>query len=205
MGKLYKKINDYIDHCDNGDVLEIGMDRGEGSTSHMISLASGRNVTCVCVDMDIAQIEKYKSSTRGHNTNVEMHHMSGEQYLDSSNRQFSIVYLDNFDWNYWKNENSGPIRAQNKRYEEFMQIKLTNVNSQKSHLLQAIKLEKLLTPNATIMCDDTWYDKDNMIYIGKCSAAIPFLLSIGFIVAHHEGVGNKPQSCVILTRQNVAV
>lgn len=201
MGKLYTKINDYIEHCDSGDVLEIGMDRGEGSTSHMISLASSRNVKCVCVDMDIAQIEKYQNSTSGRNTNVEIHNMSGEQYLDSSNRQFSIVYLDNFDWNYW-NPDSGIIQNQNKRYNEFMNIQLTNLNSQKSHLLQAIKLEKLLTPNATIMCDDTWYDKDNMIYIGKCSAAIPFLLSIGFTVAHHEGYKNNPQSCVILTRQN---
>jgi hypothetical protein len=199
MGKLYTKINDHIEHCDSGDILEIGMDRGEGSTQHFIGLAKNRGVTCVGVDMDLAQIEKYAN-----NEFIETHHMSGEQYLDHCDKQFSIVYLDNFDWNYWDPEN-GKIANQNKRYEHFMNTQLTNVNSQQSHLLQAIRLEKHLTPNATIMCDDTWYDGGSMVYMGKCSAAIPFLLSIGFTVVHQEGFKNKPPSCVILTRHNVAV
>lgn len=194
MGKLYTKINDYIDHCDQADILEIGMDRGEGSTKHFIGLAESRGVKCIGVDMDAKQIQRYQNDP-----GIEVHHMSGEQYLDSCTNSFSIVYLDNFDWNYWK-PNEGPIKNQSVAYKTFMQTELTNVNSQRSHLLQAIKLEKLLTPNATVMCDDTWYDEGNMIYIGKCSAAIPFLLSIGFSVAHQEGFKNKPPSCVIMTR-----
>ena len=96
MGRLYTKINDHIAHCDMGDILEIGMDRGEGSTQHFIGLAKNRGVKCVGVDMDLAQIKKYED-----NPHIETHHMSGEQYLDGCDKQFSIVYLDNFDWNYW--------------------------------------------------------------------------------------------------------
>lgn len=196
MGKLYTKINDHIAHCDAGHILEIGMDRGEGSTKHFIQLAKQRGVRYVGVDMDTAQTRKYKD----HAEHCEVHQQSGESYLDKTQHSFSIVYLDNFDWNYWKDEKSGPIPNQNKRYEEFMQTKLTNVNSQQSHLLQAIKLQSHLTPNATIMCDDTWWEENYMVWMGKCSAAIPYLLSCGFRVSHSEGKANNPASCVILTR-----
>jgi len=191
MGKLYNKITDHITHCDNGHILEIGMDRGEGSTDAFIKLARKRGVHYVGVDIEP------KQHTGEH---VHVHTMTGEKYLSDNTKQFSIVYLDNFDWNYWT-PNHSTIEKQSKVYEKQMQTELTNVNSQKSHLLQAIALEEYLTPNATIMCDDTWWEPKYMVWMGKCSSAIPFLLSIGFEVAHTEGVANSPPSCVILTRR----
>jgi len=157
MGKLYNKIHDYIDHCDNGNILEIGMDRGEGSTQTFIDLATSRGVEYVGVDIEP---KKFAGD------NVDVHTMTGEEYLAQNTKKFSIVYLDNFDWNYWALENS-IIKRQSAVYEKHMNTELTNVNSQKSHLLQAIALEPYLTPNATIMCDDTWWEEKYMVWMGK--------------------------------------
>lgn len=193
MGKLYTKFEEHISHCDNGDILEIGMDRGEGSTKYLIDLAKKRKISYVGVDIE-------SKSFSG--DNVHCYHMTGEQYLAQNNRQFSIVYLDNYDWNYWKDLNTGPMPQQKTKYKQILNETISNVYSQRSHLLQAIALTDYLTPNATIMCDDTWWVKDYHCYMGKCSSAIPYLISLGFEVAHTEGVANSPASCVILTRNS---
>ena len=199
MGRLYNKINHYVTESMTGDILEIGMDRGEGSTRSFINMALSRGVTFVGVDMDPNQTQSVVEQT-----NIEVHNCTGEHYLENTNRKFSVVYLDNFDWNYWS-DGSTQISRQAVAYSKYMNSELNNVNSQASHLMQAILLQEHLTDECVIMCDDTWYSISEMVYLGKCSAAIPYLLTCGFKVVHQEGLRNNPPSCVILTRSSIGL
>jgi hypothetical protein len=193
MGNLVSKVDEHLDGIDNGDILEIGMDRGENSTSHLINLAGKLGVKYVGVDVCKTQTKKYPEE--------ETHNMTGEDYLTQvKDRKFSIVYLDNFDWNYWP-KGHGIVDKQREQYKTEFALEYSNINSQIAHLLQSILLQNVLTDNATIICDDTWWDEHHMVYLGKCSSAVPYLISKGFTVAHTEGVANNPASCVVLTRR----
>jgi hypothetical protein len=48
------------------------------------------------------------------------------------------------------------------------------------------------------ICDDTWFHPGEGIFIGKCSAAIPYLCTQGYKVLHYEGY--RQNSGVILGR-----
>jgi hypothetical protein len=56
---------------------------------------------------------------------------------------------------------------------------MTNTNSQIAHLMQAIKLTNMLAEQCVIACDDTFLNS-NQTYDGKCGAAVPYLLTLGF-------------------------
>jgi len=50
MGTIATDLDTYLTHV-TGNVLEIGMDRGEGSTLTLITLAKERDIKYVGVDM----------------------------------------------------------------------------------------------------------------------------------------------------------
>ena len=207
MGKLIKDIETYLESADSADILEIGMNRGEGSTDFFIDYAQRKGVKFVGVDIMInREMRQLVDNPLQH---CEFHISTGEDYLQSAritDQKFSIVYLDNFDWNYWP-RGSTLISRQEKDYAQHHpygdNLEFNNIQSQATHLNQAILLTRMFMPNSVVICDDTWYDADNMVYLGKCGAAIPYLTSIGFTVTHTHGV--KTNSSTILTRQDVVV
>lgn len=209
MGTYYKEVSNHIEDIDNGDILEIGVDRGEGSTAFFADLAKSRNVKFTGVD---AHPDQIKNITRALQVNgslpehVEFVHAKGEEYLADiadSGREFSLVYLDNFDWDYWKG--NGPdepfVPGQRQMYEEVMGLPMLNINSQVTHMAQAINLLDMLTPNCVVVCDDTWFEQREGIFIGKCSGVVPLLLALDFQIVHNGGYRNQPGgSGVILKR-----
>ena len=58
MGTYYKKVEDYLDRIDSGCWIEVGVDRGEGSTKFLSVLAGARGVDFHGVDMDPDQIAR---------------------------------------------------------------------------------------------------------------------------------------------------
>jgi hypothetical protein len=92
------------------------------------------------------------------------------------------------DWDYWL---GGPeeafVAGVKQKYRDLMRIEMTNLSSQQTHLLQAILLMNRMTDNSIIVCDDTWYHPHEGVYIGKCSAAIPFLMLQGYRHLHNDG------------------
>lgn len=204
MGKLIKDIETHLAVADQADILEIGMNRGEGSTDFFIDYAQRRGVRFVGVDMMINR--EMQAVTDNPPEHCDFYITTGEDYLQIAkltDRKFSIVYLDNYDWNYWGASENGLIRNQRKIYEKHHPESepFDNVHSQMAHLNQAIGLTDMLTPNSVVICDDTWFDQTNQIYLGKCGAAIPYLISIGFEVTYTHGQGTNGST--ILTRQNI--
>lgn len=191
----------------NGAWLEIGLDRGEGSTKFFVENSKIRNVKFYGVDADHVQVENARKNLEQNASlpsNVEIYHARGEDFLNkfaqtSPNQKFSLVYLDNFDWDYWCNQKEKKwVTQQKQHYRDYMQIEMTNLNSQTTHLVQAMRLMPMMTERSIIVCDDTWFEPNEGVFIGKCSAVIPFLLINGYKILNSEGYRND--SGVILGR-----
>lgn len=196
MGTYYKKIEDYIDRIDNGCWIEVGVDRGEGSTKFFSDLTAARGVDFYGIDMDPDQIARAKDSLSVDGQlpkHVTLACDRGENYIqqltaDKPDLKASLVYLDNFDWDYWLGGQEEPFVAGVKQnYRDKMGVEMTNVQSQVTHLLQAIYLMHMMSDNSIIVCDDTWYHLNEGVFIGKCSAVIPYLFLNGYSLLHNQG------------------
>jgi hypothetical protein len=196
MGTYYKQVEQYLDRIDTGAWVEIGVDRGEGSTKFFADLAEKRGVKFYGVDADHEQIARANStmSTAGAlPAHVNLVAAKGEDFLlnwrtNTPGEKISLAYLDNFDWDYWlgqQEESFVPIQKQH--YRDTMKVEMLNLNSQLTHLTQTIRMLPLMADNSIIVCDDTWYHPNEGIFIGKCSAVIPLLLVSGYSMLHHSG------------------
>ena len=203
MGQYYEKAQDYINQIDRGAWVELGVDRGEGSTQFFSNLAKDNATRFYAVDADPKQIQKIQNTLTVNGQlpdYIRVVHARGEDFLETlsnnnvDNERISLIYLDNFDWDYHLNEQGespGIHMDHKKNYQSLFDVEMTNINSQIAHMAQAIQLLKLLSDNAIVICDDTWYMPTEGIYSGKCSAAIPFLLMSGFKELNRTGYRNN--------------
>jgi hypothetical protein len=205
MGTYYRNAEQFLDKIDKGAWVEIGVERGEGSTRFFAGLAKDRATKFYGVDAMADQIEKATELLKVDGKlpdHIELTHALGEEFLEKlastiGDDKISLAYLDNFDWDYWLMMQEEPFVAGVKqRYVNEMNIEMTNLNSQRAHLLQAMWLNTMIADNALVICDDTWYHPQEGIFTGKCSGAIPFLLTQGFEILHTEGY--RQNSGVIL-------
>jgi hypothetical protein len=208
MGTYYKNAEPWLDRIDRAAWVELGVDRGEGSTRWFSDMAKTRATKFYGVDMDPDQIERAKVNLAQSRTatirsdgsidmapgeidpHIEMIADKGEEFLRKMDpeEQISLCYLDNFDWDYWLGQEEESFVAEVKqRYRDTIQIEMTNTNSQLTHLIQTMRLIPRLTPNSLVICDDTWFIPEEGIFSGKCSAAIPLLILHGFKLLHREG------------------
>jgi len=181
MGMDFSLIKKYAAEITiTDDLLEIGSDHGEGSTSVLNDIAFANQKVLYSVDMDDTVIRK--NSEKYHGTAVKFYNIKGEDFLDEhTNLKFSIVLLDNFDWNWWINQTPPNfLTEQQDTYQSKFQLDMTNTNSQITHLVQALKLTNMLSQQCVIVCDDTFVN-NNQTYDGKCGAAVPYLLTLGFV------------------------
>ena len=161
------------------DLLEIGSDRGDGSTAVLSDIASTNQQILHSVDMSAEVI--HENSRKYQSKSVNFYNIKGEDFLDKhTNLKFSIVLLDNFDWNWWiGSDPPNFLKSQQDAYTYKFQLEMTNINSQIAHLIQAIKLTNMLAKQCVIVCDDTFLNR-NQTYDGKSGAAVPYLLTLGF-------------------------
>ena len=207
MGRYYTKTSEYIDRIDPGSWVELGVDRGEGSTQFFSQLAKDKGVKFYAVDADMDQITQIQTKLKVNDQlpdHVRVVHSTGEEFLKTYNKidgKISLAYLDNFDWDYELNDegnSNGRYETHKANYRNKFKTEMTNLNSQAAHLLQAVYLVSfnLLTDNCVIICDDTWYIPREGIYSGKCSSAIPYLLANGFQVVDKQGSRNG-SGCIL--------
>lgn len=205
MGTYYKNVEQYLDRIDNDSWVEIGVDRGEGSTKFFADLAEKRGSKFYGVDADSGQISAATTNLTVNGKlpdHITLSLSKGEDFLanwklTTPKEKISLMYLDNFDWDYWlgkQEESFVPIQKQH--YREKMKVEMLNINSQLTHLVQAMRMLPLMSANSIVVCDDTWYHPNEGIFIGKCSAVIPFLLVNGYSILHQDGY--RQNSGVIL-------
>ena len=181
MGMNFAAAVDFVNReiSVTDSVLEIGSDRGEASTDYLSKLAQQHDQKFYSVDLDPDVIEAnqklYVDRT------IEFHCCDGTVWLENNpTLRFSVVLLDNFDWNVYMDPPEF-IQKQQRRYLELGQV-MNNLNSQRAHLSQAIKLLPLLTKQSAVMLDDTWLKTEDQAYMGKGMAVIPLLLDHGFML-----------------------
>lgn len=158
--------------------IEIGSERGEGSTEYLKEYCTDRNIPFYSVDID-PQVEGVIKS-------------DGADWLRSFNNPIKYAYLDNFDYIFKDVEKEWWIKDQVEHYKK-LGVEMTNENSEKAHLEQARLIHDLSVYNALIVIDDTWGS-----YEGKGARAVPFLLKNGWRIINE--VGNNELSYVALRR-----
>lgn len=198
MGTIYKKINDHIVwvNPDTDVFVEIGSERGEGSTRFFAELAVENNT--VVHTVDINPYPQTWLTLHGVVDGIVWHQGHGSSWakevFPTLKKQISILYLDNFDYNYNTVTMDQMILDQQQDYLEKFGIAMTNQNCQIEHMKQMISLLPYMHDRSMIICDDTYQYND--CWIGKCGPVVVFLLANGWTI-----LDNNPESGhgVILT------
>lgn len=190
MGAIFRKLESYIAAEPGSVFVEIGSDRGEGSTYELDRLAGLHNTKLITVDVLTTAKQHFESQL----SHTDFVIASGGTWAQKySGPPISVLYLDNFDYNWDINEDHKPTKIQMAEYASRGET-MNNQNSQVEHMTQMLALYSHLTADAVVMFDDTYQVND--CWIGKCGPAVVYLLACGWEVVH------RTTDCgVILTRR----
>ena len=183
MGNLFRQAEQYIKQIQTDDVfVEIGSARGaQGSTHHFAQLAHSHGTVLHSVDIDDrSHIFQYIPE------GVIGHQAPGSEWskytFPTLNKKIALLYLDNYDYNYWVGDNCQMIQDQLIEYQTKYNITLNNTDCTVEHLKQMINLLPYMSSDSVVICDDTFLYND--CWIGKCGPAVVYLLACGWEVAH---------------------
>lgn len=180
MGKIYQSIASYLPEKPTGVFVEIGSERGEGSTVSLNNLAGQHNTKLISVDISSNAKQIYGKQL----TNTEFVVESGSTWAKEFSKEWkdiALLYLDNFDYIWDINNVSPAIKMQMQEYAG-QGIAMNNQNCQAEHMRQIVALRTCLAPNAVVVFDDTYCYND--CWIGKCGPAVVYLQSYGWSVVH---------------------
>lgn len=199
--KKYTCIESITSPPPQGCIVEIGSERGEGSTTFFTNFAKKHNLSFYTVDFDPQQ---YKHAAQicasADSPEIQAFNMTGEAFLKdvfpSFNKQIFFLYLDNFDFIY--DHLVGLVDNQITAYRN-LGVTMNNKNSKLAHLQQTELAEPYMTANGVILCDDTFRRGDE--WDGKCATAVPFLLYKGWrIIDSNPGKVRHDHGYVLLQR-----
>jgi hypothetical protein len=172
-----------------GCVVEVGSERGEGSTAWLAAYAKRHGLRFYSADIDSKVHRKAKRITKGARL------CSGVEILKRV-RTVSIAYLDGFDWSPEGVEEEW-LADQRDRYED-LGYAMTNAKSQTEHLEEAKLVTRKAAARCVVICDDTFVG--TVGWDGKGGQAVPHLLSHGFEVVQVEEPDTHSLGAVVLVR-----
>lgn len=187
MGQVFRHAEQYLDQLGFGEFVEIGTSRGgdDGSTRTLAQWAQRCGSHLYTIDIDPENCRYVEAMNI---PNITVINLLGEQYLREriyGMRPITLLYLDNFDWDWHPDNPESFVQDQQQRYRD-LGLEMTNVNSQSAHLSQMILALNHMAKQSLVICDDTWYNKWWGHYSGKSGAVVPFLLANGFEVLYTE-------------------
>lgn len=165
-----------IDDYDlTGSVVEIGTERGEGSTQYLINACKKAGNKFYTVDFD------YNAPTF---SEANQYRMMGELFFEDhfpKEEKICFAYLDGFDWIYDEPDGWIPdwIPDQIEYYSRYG-LEMNNENSQLSHLTLTKAVAEHAAEKCVIVFDDTFYDYFTGDPGGKGGTAIYWLLEQGW-------------------------
>jgi len=184
--RLHTKLLEYLPQLSEGVLLEIGSDRGEGSTQFFAGLVYGTDRELYAVDpsdfvtANVMQYEPYID-------NFTFTQDTGENFLSTFNKKICYAYLDNYDYNNWENEPKNTwepwVVEMISEYNNHSNAKCVQV-----HLQQAQMIAKLAADKCIIQFDDTYGNIDEHL-MGKGATAVPWLLENGWHTVHISDQG----------------
>lgn len=157
--------------------VEIGSERGEGSTLALADQAQRWNTHLYSVDID-----DYAKT--------HLSHPSLTCFVDSGShwathtwptiaKKISLLHLDNFDWIWDITDIPNWISEQIITYKQKFGVEMNNQNCQVEHFKQALALSPWLADNCVIAMDDTFVG-NNGVWTGKCGPAAVYFTALGF-------------------------
>jgi len=174
MGTIFRELEPHVAPEPGSVFVEIGSDRGEGSTQELDRLAFLHNTKLITVDV----LPDARFHLESRLTNTQFVISSGSEWAQQySGSPISVLYLDNFDYIWDINKDHKPIQMQMCQYAERGEV-MTNQNCQVEHMSQMLALYPHLSPGAVVMFDDTY--KINDCWVGKCGPAVVFLQAQGW-------------------------
>ena len=200
MGHLYKQAESYLDRLGttpNSVFVEIGSDKGNGSTLPLAGMAKTLGLRLITVDIEQQLMgrlhHRYPNDSRLDNIDCVCARGSqwAQEIFPTHNLTISCLYLDNFDWDYGDPQWHHLIIEQQQEYSN-KGYEMTNFNSQLEHLAQMTALLLLMDLSSIVICDDTY--TWNNCWVGKCGAVVPFLQLNGYDIIE------KDSSAVMLAR-----
>jgi len=177
--KPYSKLENFNLTVDqNNIVLEIGSERGEGSSLWLYEWTKQHNIEFYSVDVEHGQRKQEHPEINWIVTS------SGSDWCKSMlpdlNKKIKVLYLDNFDWIWEPTDISWWIQKQIDSYAQ-RGVTMNNQNCQEEHRLQLEYCLPYLDEQSVVIMDDTYYKDGNKDQLtGKCATAIPLLLENGF-------------------------
>lgn len=161
--------------------IEIGSQRGTGSTHRLSRFASQNNMHFITVDADENNAKGAAEIVASVDKRFEAHHQLGEVFLKNyPKKNIGICYLDAFDLiTDWPHKES-TIESYKKRNAEF-----SNEAAYKMHLDAAMAVWDKVVPGGFICFDDAWKDNQGN-WQGKGKTAIPYLLSQGYVINYYK-------------------
>lgn len=192
MANFHDRALPYIkdlDYTPNDIIVEIGSEKGEGSTSWFDDFAKQKNIDFYSVD-----VTDYASIRFRHlkNTNFVITRSGSAWAKDSLPKiakKIKVLYLDNYDW--LSNPNKRNLEPREKtQIQTYRQrgVDMTNLDCQREHIAQMYYCLEYMADKSVIICDDTPYQKHSGIYIGKNGAVVPFLLNFGYKIVYGPGL-----------------
>lgn len=157
--------------------IEVGSQRGTGSTYRLSRYANEQKMHFITVDPDENNSKGAGIIAKEVNNNFEAINELGEKYLEKYNaNNIGICYLDAFDLivESWPHVET-TIQSYKKRNAEF-----TNEAAYKMHLEASVAIVDKVVPGGFICFDDVWKN-EKQEWSGKGKTAIPFLLNNGFV------------------------
>lgn len=153
---------------DPGWVVEVGSERGEGSTGWLHRYATDHGLYFATIDVHPGRSKAADRIAPGHARCAQ-----GRDELRRI-RPISVAYLDGFDWIPSGHERSRWIATQRDEYTT-LGYELTNENAQREMLEEAHQVVRNAAPRCAVICDDTWGR-----WNGKGGWAVPYLRENGF-------------------------
>ena len=188
MGQLYLETEQYLSSVNGNSVfVEIGSERGEGSTSFFANIAKKHNIALHTVDV----VDHARTELSTKFDNIIWHINTGSVWASdifpTFDKTISCVYLDNFDYIWDIDDIPKWTHDQIEQYKQDFNIIMNNQNCQVEHLKQIMELEPFIEKDGLVICDDThrWND----CWVGKAGAVVVFLLAKGYEIIREKEFG----------------
>jgi hypothetical protein len=192
MGQPYLILSQHLNNLEvdpaKDIVLEIGSERGEGSTEFLHNWAKQKAIDLYSVD-----VVKYTDGIFDRSDIRFVVYESGSAWcrdvLPTINKQIKVLYLDNFDYIPPGWENLEKIKNQIQQYAA-RGIVQNNDNCMEEHRLQAEYCLPYMADESVVIMDDTYFDQTafdagqplEQTWHGKCSRVIPMLIQNYYVI-----------------------
>jgi hypothetical protein len=173
MGAQMYRVFAEVGLPDYGAIAEVGAERGEGSTAWLADFAVRQGRDFVSIDPNAERIAEVKARF----PSARAFQAKGEDFFGENSLCLAALYLDGMDflWPHVEYPDYGQIEAS----YAAMGMRVSNLDSQISHLLIAQRTEPVLVRGAVVLVDDTCCMSDGT-YQGKGGAAVPYYIACGF-------------------------